>query len=67
MNPAGGRDIFVPEEFNQLSIELEFLEHNLPAYSQGDREFIGGLSIIDVLMFMEGEPLREMLSDYRVC
>ncbi len=66
INPIGGADIFVEEEFRKEKIKLSFLKHNLPEYDQKRKEFIAGLSIIDVLMFNSVEEINSMLNDYEL-
>lgn len=61
INPAGGADLFVPEEFGAVGIRLQFLQAELPAYNQRRPTFEPGLSIIDVMMFNEPAAIRQML------
>jgi hypothetical protein len=61
INPAGGAELFVPEEFAAAGIQLQFLQSELPAYSQRRATFEPGLSIIDIMMFNEPASIRQML------
>ena len=64
INPPGGRELFNPDQFQQAGIDLQFLTHRLPEYSQRIPEYIAGLSIIDVLMWNGKERTRQMLDEY---
>ena len=59
VNPESGRHLFRKEEFTELGISLEFLSPHLPTYNQGDRKFVGSLSILDVLMFNDWKQVSE--------
>lgn len=61
INPAGGYEIFKEEEFTGNGISLEFLQPTLAPYHQGGREFVAGLSIIDVLMWNELSEVKDMV------
>jgi len=62
INPAGGAGLFREGEFNDAGIELRFLESQSSPYDQGGRDFVAGLSIIDVLMWNGKEAVKSMLS-----
>lgn len=64
INPYSGYSIFNEEEFNERGIELNFLRPNLQPYIQRRGRFVGGLSIIDVMMWNDKETIRNMLDDY---
>jgi hypothetical protein len=51
INPYDGIKLFNTEEFKSAGIKLKFLKNKLTDYSQGNRTFERGLSIIDVMMF----------------
>lgn len=61
INPAGGREIFRPDEFAERDIQLLFLSNSLQEYSQRNRQHIEGLSILDVLMFNSLEDTRRRI------
>ncbi|MBQ2983378.1 MAG: WbqC family protein [Candidatus Gastranaerophilales bacterium] len=67
-NPQGGIEFFDVEKYRQSNIEIKFLKHNLPFYSQrrGVENFENGLSIIDVMMFNSKEQINEMLNNYEL-
>jgi hypothetical protein len=66
INPPGGRDLFDVRAFNAAGIQLSFLNHRLPRYSQSQSEFVSGLSIIDVLMWNGRDSTRRMVDDYQI-
>jgi len=57
LNPPGGREIFVAEEWKAAGIELDFTD--LPAYRYdcASYEFVEHLSIVDVLMWNRPEAV----------
>jgi len=63
-NPPGGIEFFDKGKYLASSIELRFLEMNLPPYNQRREVFTAGLSIIDVLMFNEPDSVNLMLDNY---
>jgi hypothetical protein len=66
LNPAGGRDLFDPAEFQRLGVELCFLEMEAFAYETGPFTFEPNLSILDVLMWNEPAAVRDALRAARV-
>lgn len=64
INPPGGREIFDPIQFQQLGIDLLFLQPTFEPYDQKHQEFISGLSIIDVLMWNSSEKVLKMIHQY---
>lgn len=67
VNPPGGKRLFERKRFEASGIELRFLEHKLPEYSQRNRfPFEPALSIVDVLMFNDPPAVRAMLTDYLI-
>lgn len=66
VNPPGGRAIFDPERFRAAGIDLRFLTGIPVEYDQGRKEFIPGLSILDVMMFNPRQTIREMLGSFEV-
>lgn len=64
INVSGGVDLYKKNDFEKNGIELSFLQGWLPEYQQYNDDFIGGLSIIDVLMFNDKAEVRSMLSQY---
>lgn len=66
LNPIAGREIFLPKQFADRRIDLQFLTHPLAPYSQRNREFVPGLSILDVLMFNSLDETRRQINDYAI-
>ncbi len=67
LNPPGGRTFFDARRFSEAGVRLRFYEQELPAYEQGRRPFVAGLSVIDAMMFNTPEQIRAMLMQHRVC
>lgn len=66
VNPAGGKQIFNHEDFQENNIILSFLSNNLNPYDQKRSNFEPALSIIDMLMFSGKEKTCGMLKDYYI-
>jgi hypothetical protein len=66
INASGGRDLYSADEFRTNGIHLKFIDSNLPNYWQFSREFVSGLSILDVLMFNSKETVKEFLNRYQL-
>lgn len=66
VNPPGGKEIFEREKFRASDIDLKFLTGVPAEYDQGRKEFIPGLSILDVMMFNSKEKIREMLTSFEL-
>lgn len=61
INPEGGAGLFDPDEFEKAGVRLKIrsfpnLEYNCPGY-----QFEPGLSIIDVMMWVPPDEIREYL------
>ena len=65
INPIGGIELYDNKSFQDESIQLRFLESEVPEYKQFNDEFIPYLSIIDILMFNSKEEIKEMLEKYK--
>ena len=63
-NPPGGREFFDKTKYERAGIKLKFQSPILKQYNQKQEEFIGGLSIIDVLMFNSPDEVNLMLDQY---
>lgn len=61
INPIGGKEIYTKEWFHAQGIELHFLQSVLKEYPQKNTEFIGGLSIIDLMMNL---PPKEIMEEH---
>ena len=66
INAIGGMELYSKDEFKKGNIELYFLKPMMKNYKQLSRDFIPGLSIIDVLMFNSIENVKEMLNQYEL-
>ena len=66
LNPIGGRELFVREEFEQSGIELMFLQHHSFEYDTGPYSFEPGLSILDVLMWNPPQKVLDALMAHAV-
>jgi len=63
-NAIGGTDLYSRNDFIDNGISLRFIKSNLSQYKQFKNDFISGLSIIDVMMFISVDIINEMLNDY---
>ena len=66
INPLGGAEIFKKAEFDAANIKLKLLKGGQLSYTQRNRQFVPGLSIIDVLMWNSAEEVRELMTQYEV-
>lgn len=63
INPIGGVELYDRASFAQHELTLKFLKSRPKVYSQGKCEHVGGLSIIDVLMFNQPSAVRNLLTE----
>jgi hypothetical protein len=63
-NAPGGAGLYNRARFASEGIALRLLEPHLTAYRQSAPPFVGGLSIIDVLMWNPQAEARVMVADY---
>lgn len=61
INPPGGKLLYSKENFIKNGIELKFLNPNIFEYKQFNNNFIGSLSILDVLMFNSTQKIQQHL------
>ena len=66
INPIGGIEIYIKNNFNNAEVELNFLKSNDIIYQQNGGEFIPWLSIIDVMMFNPVERIKLFLNEYKL-
>jgi hypothetical protein len=64
INAPGGVELYSVDDYNDVGIKLGFIQHELTRYSQNTKNFIPGLSIIDVLMFNGFEKTSHLINDY---
>lgn len=66
INSPGGESFIFPKLFNEINIELGFIQPNLNQYDQKTNLFTPGLSILDVLLFNGFELTSELIKDYSI-
>lgn len=66
INAIGGISLYSSEHFLLKNIRLKFLKTKDISYDQGNRAFIGNLSIIDVMMFNSKEDIKNLLKEYEL-
>ena len=64
INLIGGKTLYNKKIFGDNGLDLFFLESKLPEYKQFNKDFVPGLSIIDVMMFNDKITIRKMLNNY---
>ena len=64
VNPIGGIQLYIKDEFKNDGIDLHFLKTNDFEYKQFNDEFVPWLSIIDVMMFNSKEKTKEYLKSF---
>lgn len=66
VNSPGGRSLYCKKYFQSNGITLHFIEPSLPEYTQTGKEFISGLSIIDILMNKSIPEINVMLKSSKL-
>jgi WbqC-like protein family len=66
VNAFGGQHLFAKNTFDEQGIELLFIKPKMRIYTQFSSDFVGGLSIIDVLMHNDPATIRAMTNDYNL-
>ncbi len=66
INTIGGKELYDNKKFNESGLNLFFLEPVITEYMQLNNEFVGGLSILDVMMFNSRSQINIMLNDYKL-
>ena len=64
VNPPGGKAFFDRHKYEQANIELQFLTQEIQSYNQRVKEFIPGLSIIDIMMFCAPSEIIKMMNSF---
>ncbi|MFB0926332.1 MAG: WbqC family protein, partial [Vicingaceae bacterium] len=64
INPIGGKELYNKSYFKTKNIDLLFIENEINPYNQYNTTFIGGLSIIDALMFNDKITIKKLLTQY---
>lgn len=66
-NAVGGKNLYDQEEFREHGITLNFVDSLPQVYSQlHTREFVSGLSTIDVLMNNTKDKVNSLLESYQI-
>ena len=67
LNPIGGVELYSKKQFPEEGINIDYLENIEKPYQQLGKEFIGSLSIIDVMMIKSREDIKISLNhDYLI-
>jgi len=61
LNPIGGRHLFDAETFQNLGIELQFLEFSEQPYQPNGYSYIPNMSVLDPLMWLSADSISDML------
>ena len=61
INLPGGKSLYDEKLFRKKGIKLTFIEPNLLPYAQTIKDFIPGLSIIDIVMNNDSKSAKVML------
>jgi WbqC-like protein family len=66
INLEGGAALYANSIFTEHGIDLKFLRHNPTPYPQFPKtpEFVSHLSVVDALMFIGKEGVKEKLADF---
>ena len=63
-NAIGGQELYDKNDFKADGIDLYFVQTNLAPYVQLAKEFVPGLSIIDILMYNSRFDAKKMIDNY---
>ena len=63
VNPAGGRELFRKEQFDELGVELRFLQHGSFEYPTPGYQFQPNLSILDAMMWNDPTVIRKAVME----
>lgn len=67
INAIGGRNLYSVDEFKNNNINLKFIKTKFISYPQPKtKEFIAGLSIIDIMMNNSKSDIQKMLTEYEL-
>ena len=66
INAENGRSLYEGAAFQSRGVDLKFVSPNLKEYNQNTRPFVPGLSVLDALMYVPAEQIRQLLSGYEV-
>lgn len=60
-NLPGGRDLYLPQQFDERGVALRFIDPLHTPYERCRRSFIPGLSVLDALMFHEPTWIADLI------
>jgi WbqC-like protein family len=66
INPIGGNELYCKDAFKYHDLQLNFIKTCPLKYNQFKSNFVGNLSIIDVLMFNSPSEVIMMLQEYEL-
>ena len=66
INPSGGKALYNKDYSKKQGVDLLFIENNIAPYQQFEPNFVGGLSIIDVMMFNSPLQIKELVKKYQL-
>ena len=66
INPYSGIDLYDKNYFKKHNINLYFIKNFISTYQQFTDDFVGSLSIIDVLMFNHKQDVKQMLNEFKL-
>ncbi|WP_316569210.1 WbqC family protein [Neobacillus sp. YIM B06451] len=66
INAIGGMELYTSNFFDSKGIQLRFLKTEEIIYTQFNHDFVGNLSIIDVMMFNSIDDIKIMLEQYKL-
>ena len=67
VNACGGKKLYSPVKFRARGLQLDFIHSDIPPYRQFGDDPVPGLSVIDAVMFVPRERLRDMLDQRSFC
>ena len=65
-NAIGGQELYDKNDFKSDGIYLYFVQTTLTPYMQLSKEFVPGLSMIDVLMYNTPTEVKQLLTNYKL-
>lgn len=66
INAIGGRDLYSKQHFKDKNIKLAFLKTKEIVYKQKSMEFIPSMSILDILMNVSKDEIKQLLDRYEL-
>jgi len=66
INPILGKQFYNRKKYEDNNIKLNFLRMDSYSYDQGSKEFVDGLSIIDLMMFNSPAEINQILDEYQL-